>query len=31
MQAAVEQGFLPDSLATDITTAPGADPTFGLR
>jgi len=30
MQAAVEQGFIPDSLATDITIATGADPAFGL-
>jgi dihydroorotase len=30
MQAAVEQGFLPDSLATDVTVATGADPAFGL-
>lgn len=30
MQAAVEQGFLPDSLATDITIATGADPAYGL-
>ncbi|MGE3270456.1 MAG: amidohydrolase family protein [Chloroflexota bacterium] len=30
MQAAVEQGFLPDSLATDVTITTGADPAFGL-
>ncbi len=30
MQAAAEQGFLPDSLATDITLATAADPQFGL-
>lgn len=30
MQAAVEQGFVPDSLATDITVTTGADPTYGL-
>lgn len=30
MQAAVEQGFLPDSLATDITVATGRDPAFSL-
>lgn len=30
LQAAVEQGFLPDSLATDITTATAADPSYGL-
>ncbi len=30
MQAAVEQGFLPDSLATDVTIATSADPAFGL-
>ena len=30
MQAAVEQGFLPDSLATDITVATAADPAYGL-
>ena len=30
MQAAVEQGFLPDSLATDITAFTGADPAYGL-
>jgi len=30
MQAAVEQGFVPDSLATDVTIATGADPEFGL-
>lgn len=30
MEAAVEQGFLPDSLATDITATTGADPSFGL-
>lgn len=30
MQAAVEQDFLPDSLATDITVTTGADPAYGL-
>lgn len=30
LEAAVSQGFLPDSLATDITLATGADPAFGL-
>ena len=30
MQAAVEQGFVPDSLATDITITTGADPAYGL-
>jgi len=30
MQAAAEQGFLPDSLATDVTLTTGADPAFGL-
>jgi dihydroorotase len=30
VEAAVAQRFLPDSLATDITIATGADPAFGL-
>jgi dihydroorotase len=30
MQAAVEQGFVPDSLATDITIGTAADPEFGM-
>jgi dihydroorotase len=30
LEAAVAQGFLPDSLATDITITTGADPAFGL-
>lgn len=30
MQAAAEQGFLPDSLATDVTRTTAADPAFGL-
>jgi len=30
VEAAVEQGFLPDSLATDITLITGANPDFGL-
>ena len=30
MQAAVDQGFLPDSLATDVTITTGADAAFGL-
>jgi dihydroorotase len=30
MEAAVVQGFLPDSLATDITITTGANPDFGL-
>lgn len=30
VEAAVEQGFLPDSLATDITMTTGANPDFGL-
>ncbi|MFN8523552.1 MAG: amidohydrolase family protein [Chloroflexota bacterium] len=30
LRAAVEQSFLPDSLATDITQTTAADPTFGM-
>jgi dihydroorotase len=30
VETAVEQGFLPDSLATDITLVTGANPDFGL-
>jgi dihydroorotase len=30
MQAAVDQGFIPDSLATDITVGTAADPEFGM-
>jgi dihydroorotase len=30
LEAAVAQGFLPDSLATDITITTGADPAFGM-
>ena len=30
VEAAVDQGFVPDSLATDITLATGANPDFGM-
>jgi dihydroorotase len=30
LDAAIEQGFVPDSVATDITTGTAADPAFGM-
>src|SRR5437763_10548785 len=30
LEAAIAQGFVPDSVATDITTGTAADPAFGM-